>query len=68
VATEGATEPKPTLVQLFEAVAAIMELDGGLTRVELEFDGGHLRRWSAHDERNGRGLAQLLPLVRGGNS
>jgi hypothetical protein len=48
-----AVQPKPALVALFERVAAIMELDEGLTRLELEFDGGHLRRWSTHDDRNG---------------
>ena len=35
-------EPKPLLVQWFETVAAIMELNEGVTRLELEFDGGHL--------------------------
>jgi hypothetical protein len=56
VATQGATRadpPNPALVVLFERIAAVMELDEGLTRLELEFDEGHLRRWSAHDERNG---------------
>jgi hypothetical protein len=53
VATQEATQPKPMLVRLFEAVAAVTDLDEGLTRLELEFDGGHLRRWTAHDERNG---------------
>jgi hypothetical protein len=60
VATEGATRaretdesPKPVLVRLFEAIAAVMDLDAGNTRLELEFEGGHLRRWTSHDERNG---------------
>jgi hypothetical protein len=36
--------PKPMLVLLLERVAAIMELDEGLTRLELEFDGGSVRQ------------------------
>jgi hypothetical protein len=48
-----AEPPKPMLVLLFERIAAIMELDEGLTRLELEFDGGSLRRWSTNDGRNG---------------
>jgi hypothetical protein len=31
--------PKPALARLFEAIAAITDLDDGLTRLELEFDG-----------------------------
>jgi hypothetical protein len=34
---------KPLLVQLFEAVAAVTDHHDGLTRLELEFDNGHLR-------------------------
>lgn len=63
--------PKPALVRFFEQVAAIMELDEGLTRLELEFDDGHLRRWYSHDEKNGHEAlrrfddraAWLVPLV-----
>jgi hypothetical protein len=60
VATEGATRAretdeqlKPVLVRLFEAIAVVMDLDAGNTRLELEFEGGHLRRGTSHDERNG---------------
>lgn len=44
---------KPQLVRLFEAIAAVMELDRGLHRLELLFDDGHLRPWTTHHERNG---------------
>jgi hypothetical protein len=49
VATSGTArhdEPKPILVRLFEAVAAIMELDMGQTGLELYFADGKLRRWT----------------------
>jgi hypothetical protein len=45
--------PKPALVGLFEAVAGVMELDEGKTRLELECTDGYLRRWWTHDESNG---------------
>jgi hypothetical protein len=45
--------PKPALVQVFEAIAGVLDINHGQTRLELEFDDGHLRRWWAHDERNG---------------
>jgi hypothetical protein len=45
--------PKPALVTVFERIAAVMDLGEGLTRLELEFEEGHLRRWNTHDERNG---------------
>ncbi len=63
--------PKPALVRFFEAVASVMELDHGLTTLELEFDDGHLRCWNVHDRRNGHEplrqfdgrAAWLVPLV-----
>ena len=45
--------PQPILRRVFEAAAAVMELDHGQTRLELEFDDGHLRRWWTHGERRG---------------
>jgi hypothetical protein len=45
--------PKPHLSRMFEAIAAIMDLDEGLTHLEIEFEEGHLRRWSTRDERSG---------------
>lgn len=49
-----ANAPKPHLARLFEAIAAIMELDDeGETRLELIFGGGHLRRYFIHRERRG---------------
>ena len=44
---------KPQLVRLFEAIAAVMELNRGLNRLELFLDDGHLRQWTTHYERNG---------------
>jgi hypothetical protein len=41
--------PKPMLVQLFERIAEIMELDEGQTGLELYFENGRLRRWTARD-------------------
>ena len=35
---------RPLLVRLFEAVAVIMDSDAGYTRLEVAFDGGHVRR------------------------
>jgi hypothetical protein len=45
--------PKPMLVLLFERIAAIMELDDGQTGLELYFENGRLRRWTARDLNNG---------------
>jgi len=47
-------QPKPLLAELLEAIAEIMELDVGQTRLELEFKDGHLRRWHSHDVGHGR--------------
>lgn len=46
-------QQKPHLVRLLEAVAAVMGLDEGHEELVLEFDDGHLRRWSRGDMRNG---------------
>lgn len=53
-------ESKPQLVQLFEAAAAVLDLDHGQHRLELVFDDGHLRQWFAHAEkRSPREFARL---------
>jgi hypothetical protein len=46
-------EPKPLLVRLFDAVAAIMDLEEGQCSLELHFEHGHLRRWTARKSNNG---------------
>jgi hypothetical protein len=38
--------PKPQLARLFEAIAAVMDLDEGQTGLELYFEDGRLRRWT----------------------
>jgi hypothetical protein len=44
-------EPKPHLARIFEAVAAVMELDRhGRQRLELIFADGRLVQWRAHPE------------------
>ncbi len=49
-----ANQPKPALARLFEAIAAVMDLDEkGLIVLELEFDDGRLRSWNVYDRRNG---------------
>jgi hypothetical protein len=56
MATEGATRAGPPEADAGRALRADRGRDGareGLTRLELEFDDGHLRRWSTHDDRNG---------------
>jgi hypothetical protein len=69
---DSGEEPKPLLVLLFEAAAAIMDLDEGQHTLELHFDHGHLRRWTALNKNNGHealrrfdprmaGIADLLP-------
>lgn len=44
---------KPVLARLFETAAAAMGLDLGYEELRLEFEDGHLRRWSRADQRNG---------------
>jgi hypothetical protein len=46
-------EPKPLLVQLFEAAAAAMDLNEGQHTLELHFEHGHLHRWTALNKNNG---------------
>ena len=44
--SQGVVEaPQPALRRLFEAVAQIMELDEGKTRLELLFTDGHLTQY-----------------------
>jgi hypothetical protein len=50
---ERAELPKPVLVELFERIAAILDIDQGQTSLQLYFDHGRLRRWSALDTNNG---------------
>jgi hypothetical protein len=52
--------PKPQLARLFEAAAAIMDLDEGQIMLELHFEKGRLRRWSLHDYNKGyKGLRRF---------
>jgi len=53
MAAERPELPKPHLARIFEAVAAVMDLDEGQHRLELVFADGHLQTWFVHDERNG---------------
>jgi hypothetical protein len=42
-------QPKPHLARIFEAIAAVMELDGpGQHVLELRFEEGRLVKWYAH--------------------
>ena len=49
---EHAVQPKPHIVRLLEAVAALMDIDEGHERLELEFEDGYLCRWTRADLRN----------------
>ena len=53
-------EPKPLLVQLFEAAAAAMDLNEGQHTLELHFEHGHLRRWTALNKNNGHEALRRL--------
>jgi hypothetical protein len=44
-----ASEPEPALRRLLEAVAAVMDLDAGMSRLELIFEDGHLVKYYTHD-------------------
>jgi hypothetical protein len=45
--------PKPLLAVFFETAAEAMDLTDGHQRLELMFENGHLRVWTAHSEKNG---------------
>jgi hypothetical protein len=45
-----ASDAEPALRRLFEAIAAVMDLDEGSTRLELLFSEGRLTKWYAHNE------------------
>jgi hypothetical protein len=54
VSPESATAEKPLLGVLLEEIAGIFGLGEGRHVLELEFEDGHLRRWTSRTARRGR--------------
>jgi hypothetical protein len=52
-------EPKPVLVTSSKRLAPLMELNQELTRLELEFDGGHLPLVDTRRSQRPRGSSAL---------
>lgn len=46
-----ASGSKPSVCELLERIAGVMDLDSGRYRLELIYEDGRLREWYAHAER-----------------